>query len=218
MRRFTEAFREVQGLVPGKRKAKAVRQGMAAFASVELSGTGHVHLHAVVYGPFIQAGWLESKFGGFLIFERLGDSCEGLVKEAAKYAAKICSPLDEGWLRGDEREVIHPELAARWEAATWRLRLRRVFGELHGRMSEEPCDEVPMSEELSDEGIGEQKPLTEGSLPSDPCKVCGSSEHWANVLMRTEDWVSRNHELKQRALRYSRWKPFVSSEQTMKPP
>lgn len=196
MKRFSESFRELQGFKKGRRK-KALRKGMAAFAAVELSGTGHVHLHAVLYSTFIDFEWMEAQFGGFVDIKFLGGSVEKRVKEAAKYAAKICSPLDEGWIGGKRRELIHPELAARWEAATWRLRLRRVFGELHGLMG---------LTESEGELLGEQKSLTEDKPPpGDPCKTCGSSTHWAVVWMGTTEWIQKNHRLKQRAFKHSRW-------------
>lgn len=200
MKTFNEVFRTLSGL--GKSHRKAVVEGLAAFAALELAGHGHVHLHAIIYGPFINESWLEKEFGGYVRISDCGPGVQGSVKDAAKYAAKVCSALDEAWLGGKARYTLHPELAANWEAATWNLRLRRVYGKLLGRFK---LGKDKLPDEKDDKN--EDQTLREPKPPQEPCKGCGSSVHWVQIWAPTESWIAACHKLGIGALKGSRWKP-----------
>lgn len=114
-----------------------VREGRkaihAAFVAFELSGTGHVHAHAMVASTYLDARWIDrtaALAGGREVHVWIEEASADSAREVAKYTAKLCSPLDEGALAGERRELMAPELAAAWEVATYGARLHERFGAL----------------------------------------------------------------------------------------
>lgn len=131
-RRFEELWRRWGCVWPLLRRHCAA---VAAYASAEISDGGHVHLHVAVLSQWINPDWLASQWGDYVdVREIKGKSG---AKEVAKYSLKSHSPLDADWISGRHRRLIHPRLAARWELATARRQIRRVFGELRGLESGE---------------------------------------------------------------------------------
>lgn len=114
----------------------------AAFVSCEISEQGHVHLHVALFSMWVSREWLASQWGDHV---DVREAKSGSEREVAKYALKSHSPLDSGWLSGRHRRLVHPRLAARWEAATARVHLRRVYGEL--RDLDVPAEVLPRREE-----------------------------------------------------------------------
>jgi hypothetical protein len=111
----------------------------AAYVRVELSSHGHVHLHALYYGPFVTADWLSETAGCFVDVRAI--DAEG-VREAVKYVLKAPSPLRGAWVGGERATVTHPELAARWVVATRHRRLAEPYGVLREAIAAaEVCDE-----------------------------------------------------------------------------
>ena len=127
----------------------AVRGLAASWARVELSATGHVHIHALYYGPFLPQVWLAKLAGCIVDVRGLRDvpgvspdkALEGMIREAAKYALKSGSPGSKGWLAGEASSVVHPRLAAAWTVGTRNLRLRESYGLAHeATAASEVCD------------------------------------------------------------------------------
>lgn len=130
----------------------------AAWVRVELSDAGHVHCHALVYGPWLRVEWWAARAGCFVdvraprdvssraeelprrggvVVDDLApgelDAAEraGLrsaLRECLKYALKTPSPAHGAWMAGARRDVAHPELAARWVVATRHVQLVRHYG------------------------------------------------------------------------------------------
>lgn len=103
----------------------------AAWARVELSPGGHVHVHALVCGPFRPvAAW--ARAAGCFVDVRAVDSLAGGIEECCKYAAKTPSPLRAAWIAGEgprhRANLAHPALAARWTLALRRVRAERSYG------------------------------------------------------------------------------------------
>lgn len=107
---------------------RAMRVGGLAAATwrVELNDAGHVHAHALYFGPWQSAKHLAKLAGCFVdvrevdVFHGRGDgvaSMRGAVVEATKYALKGPGAAPE-WLGGASRRVAHPELVAAWIVAT----------------------------------------------------------------------------------------------------
>jgi hypothetical protein len=113
--------------------------GGAAIASIELSSGGHIHLHALVWAPYIKSSFLRTVAGCFVdlravsaspkLVHRKGPQAavESALREAVKYACKAPRTSLE-WVRGDHARVTHPALAARWATAMHGRQLGRVFG------------------------------------------------------------------------------------------
>lgn len=122
-RRAKDLWRRWSSLWP-----ELVRIGcVAAHVTLECSDGGHVHLHALVLGPWIDRGWIGEKWRDFVDVRVFRG-----VKEITKYITKVHCSHDAEWLGGRHRRVIHPRLAARWWAATRRAHLHRSYGELRG--------------------------------------------------------------------------------------
>lgn len=121
----------------------------ASWARVELSSTGHVHIHALYFGPYLPQSWLAATAGCIVDVRGLRDvpgvapdaALESMVREAAKYALKSASPGRRGWIAGEAAGVAHPRLAAAWTVATRNLRLRESYGLAHeAAKAAEACD------------------------------------------------------------------------------
>lgn len=167
---------------------------LGAWAAVELAGTGHVHLHVLFFGPWVELepwgkeyplfpGWIAT---GRRAYPELGDVADvrladvSAVAEIAKYPMKglgaTASSFD--WLSGDAEGrddngdpcLLHPVLAARWEAALLGRRVRDLYGSFRS---------VPEPEDDTDE-TEEEVP------PSAPC-ACGA-ESWCPCEVSLKTW------------------------------
>ena len=117
----------------------AVSHGLAfAHVHVECSARGHVHLHALVFGPWWAQKTLARVAGCMVDVRAIVD--RGGVIEAAKYSLK--TPSARGaWVGGERQRSPHPELAARWIVGTRNLRLSEAYGVARGAMAAaEACD------------------------------------------------------------------------------
>jgi hypothetical protein len=123
---------------------------LGAWGFVELAGSGHVHLHVLYFGPWVnlhaepspfgvtEPGWVEI---GQRAFPELGEISDvriadgNAVGELAKYPLKIPGGASVQWLAGEPLEnpdggpgLIHPVLAARWEIALHGQRVSEKYG------------------------------------------------------------------------------------------
>lgn len=110
------------------------------------------------------------------------------LKRAARYASKGMDSnkgtFDERWLGGDNvASTIDPRLAARWEVATYRLRLVARYGALYG-LKVGKHDHVALQEEDDDVA----------------CGGCGCVGDWRSVPRNSEDWIQRCHDAGWKAL------------------
>ncbi len=97
-----------------------------AYSRVELSDRGHVHLHALVYGPWVrQTALLDTVGAGFMIDVRAAD--DGAASEVAKYCLKSPVPGAD-WIAGNRKNCAHPKLAAAWVVASKGARLADSYG------------------------------------------------------------------------------------------
>lgn len=120
----------------------------AAFAHVEISDKGHVHLHALVYGPWWSQRDL-ARVAGCMVDVRAvkpepgetgEDALRGAVREVVKYAVKAPA-LRGDFVGGAPRRVIHPVLAARWMVATRDRKLAASYGIMRAaKRAAEVCD------------------------------------------------------------------------------
>lgn len=146
----------------------------AAFVAFELSGTGHVHAHAMVASTYLDVAWLDrtaALAGGREVHVWIEEATRDTAREVAKYTAKLCSPLDEAALAGEDRSLMNPGLAAAWEVATYGARLHERFGALR---------RVPMHE-------GQQPPAPADSTTH--CASCGTVGEWKWAFRPLRRWV-----------------------------
>ena len=155
-------------------------EGMgAAYTSVELSDHGHVHLHAVVFGPYVARPLLQRAAGVEFVDVRalkvppgvsIADATAAAMREAAKYALKSPSPLRGDWIAGDDRRsCVHPELAAAWVIATRGRRLTEPYGLMR--------EALGVVRERTDED--------EHQHEEPRCGSCGSTDLGAELLVAT---------------------------------
>jgi hypothetical protein len=164
---------------------------IGAFRAVELAGSGHIHLHVLYHGPFVDLDrWIEVGRGGFTDrrgrrspgFPELGsvgdvrEADAATIAEVAKYPLKNPGSGERAgeWIGGEKRTVIHPVLVARWEVATYNTRLVERYG---------LCRQV----EAPDEDAENEETETPED-PIAPC-VCGCAETRI-VVVPTRDWIS----------------------------
>lgn len=182
----------------------------AAYAAIEISDGGHVHLHVLAFTPFVVRRHLATLFaeghnaqnaGSFRWAVARDGQCldlrsanKGSVHEVCKYICKGASPLDEAWLAGEaSRETLHPTLLARWDQASAGKQLRRPYGALKGLMA---ADTEPEKEA--------------GHLLPAICPECGASghDHYREVVFTDAKAAVRAlHKRGMRALRGSWWRP-----------
>lgn len=158
-RRAKDLWRRWSGIWPELRRIGCV----AAYVSCECSDGGHVHLHVLVLGPWLDKGWLAGLWRDFADVRDFKG-----VAEVCKYVVKLQGIQDWHWLAGEHRRVIHPRLAARWWAATRRMHLHRPYGALRAA-SAEP----------------EPEPQSQSERPTDACD-CGAT------LPPLDQWERRN--------------------------
>jgi hypothetical protein len=149
----------------------------AATLSVELSDRGHVHGHALVYGPWLEPSHL-SRVARCMVDVRkvrpkfkddfsvdyssarpvveddfaVGATVRDAVVEAVKYAVKLPAESHQ-WLSGKARRVVHPALAARWTLACRSRQLVTHYGIMRDAIRaaeamEEPDADAPPARDL----------------------------------------------------------------------
>lgn len=157
----------------------------AAYVSVELSAGGHVHLHALHYGPFARQDALERTARCMVdVRAARGDA----VREVVKYALKAPTPR-AGWMGGDSAPTTHPRLAAAWVVATRGRRLVEPYGAMRAALAaEDAC------------GPGEEEQEREAPR----CASCGSCDLTDPARRVTAHVAREAHELA-RATGRDRW-------------
>jgi hypothetical protein len=172
------------------------RPGTAMFYSVEIAGTGNVHIHALYFGPFINQEWFNAvgrdAFPGFgyTWFEYLGADPSERVAEVAKYCAKGTSIRHEDYLNDTAGQNLHPLLAARWELATFHERLQERYGSFR---------EVPKPDD---------EPAEEIAPPDDaatPCRSCGVIGPKIDGHVKTIHYIKFCHLLGEEAFPSGGW-------------
>lgn len=156
----------------------------AATVRTEMSAGGHIHVHVLYRGPWVPQEWWQETAGCIVDVrairatsargaEREAKRAEesaaayaervlrGAVTEAVKYALKTPTPTSPEWMAGDRREVVHPELAARWMIATRHMQLIRHYGVM--------ADAIAAEIELAEPP--EERPA------DSRCASCGSELH-----------------------------------------
>ena len=107
----------------------AVEGLAAAYARVEISMGGHVHLHVLYFGPFLVQPWAQATAGCHVDVRAVkGDEVKRATREAVKYTLKSASPLRGAWVGGAHYRTPHPELAAAWVLATRHRRTVEAYG------------------------------------------------------------------------------------------
>lgn len=118
----------------------------AAYWRVEISAKGHVHCHALYFGPWQSDEWCAAQVGCFVDVREVEAGADGTVddavREAVKYALKSPTATRAAWVAGlDPSTTVHPELAARWVVATRHRRLAEPYGTMRDAMrAAEECD------------------------------------------------------------------------------
>lgn len=137
-------------------------EGLAgAYARVENSITGHVHLHALYFGPWFSDRWAATVAGCFVDVRAVkARELAAAVKEAVKYTLKSPSPLRGAWVAGAHYRTPHPELAASWVLATRHRRTVEAYGVFRRALSAELATQP--------DGSAMEKPRA--------CSSCGSCE------------------------------------------
>jgi hypothetical protein len=150
---------------------------LGAWCFVELAGSGHVHLHVLFFGPWVDlntpagdfgaspAGWLDV---GRRAFPDLGEVADvriadgSAVAELAKYPLKVPGAAALDWLAGVPLKapdgspgLIHPMLAARWEIALHGVRISDKYGSFRSVG-------------------GDKQPIEPATAPATACPCCGA--------------------------------------------
>lgn len=175
------------------------RKGTGLTFSIEIAGSGHVHLHALFLGPYIPKPWLETVLrsgfdrAGFTHIKNVDEENEkNIVLEIVKYHTKSPSPLCERFFdRGCD--VIDPVLAARWEIACHGKHLHRSLGAFRKR-KDDVADANPDVE-------------ADDPLASDPCPTCGRCDGFIEREVDTFEWVQHCHAIGESAFRSTKRTP-----------
>ena len=158
----------------------------AATARLEASDHAHVHIHALVFGPFVlnetlrgAAGCIVDRPALEINNESYREALADVVREAAKYCLKAGSASRQEWITGDggNHRSAHPVFAARWTIALHREQTIRYYG----TMRAETLDE--------DEDEGEDKaPVDDVKQQMAPlCPCCGADALLPAVIRLTRD-------------------------------
>lgn len=210
-----EALRSrIDGLLLALRaalKAGLRRKGTGLSFTIEIAGSGHVHLHALYLGPFVVKAWLEKVLNA--AYERTGFtyvtdvSDENILFEVTKYHTKAPSPLREAWFE-TATDVIHPVLAARWEVATSGRQLHGKFGAFRRRKDERTTVDA--------DGEGDKEATATPAAVDDaltaPCASCGRCAGYTEHEVDTFEWVARCHAAGAPAFRQTRITPLPLNE------
>ena len=182
--------------------------GAAMLTKPECADEGHVHLHALYYGPFVPKAKLEAIVArarppagcewGFADIQRAHVDEQGLARELAKYVTKGPSAKSEDWLAGEPRWVMDPTLAARWEVAVQGIKLSRVYGALREVQDEQQQD--------TDEALEVPAEPEEQAPQNEYCQACCFGQ-LQTVILPLEPTIRAMHARGHPALHGSRWKP-----------
>ena len=178
--------------------------GAAMLRCVEISERGHVHIHAIYYGPSVDKAGIAkraSKLTGRACrvdAKRIKGGAKG-VANAARYAAKSvkgsASAFDEDFLAGEKSgRLLNPELAARWELAAHSLRLSECYGALRGLS-------VPRPDE-------EGGPHDDGAVR---CS-CGSEGRFTTIYRNVQSYLIECHLKGKAGIEGNRWLPYWMRE------
>lgn len=159
--------------------------GAAMLRCIEISERGHVHVHAIYYGPKVPK-WSTTKVASKLLgrpcqmkVQRIKGGKNGVAR-AARYAAKSvkgsASAFNEDWLAGERSgRLLDPELAAKWELAAHYIRLSEAYGALRGL-------QVPRPDEKGG-------PHDDGDVQ---CS-CGAVGHYKTVYRNVKSYLIECH-------------------------
>lgn len=165
-----EAWKRVWGVVGAGGHAAAV-------AHLECTDGGHVHVHALVFGPWRDKAELASAAGCFVDVREADD---GAVAEALKYALKGPGLRSE-WVAGAGRRVASPRLAAAWQVACEGAQLVRRWGPMRDA-DREASTAAPSSDARAD--AADQLDADAAPVLGRCCASCGAS--LAGVVPRVE--------------------------------
>jgi hypothetical protein len=178
--------------------------GAALLRCIEISERGHVHVHAIYYGPMVPK-WSTTK----KVSKLLGRPCQMKVQRikggkngvarAARYAAKSvkgsASAFNEDWLSGERSgRLLDPELAAKWELAVHNFRLSECYGALRGLSVPRP-----------DEHGG---PHDDGDVQ---CS-CGATGRFRTVYRNVKNYLIECHLDGKAGLEDNTWLPYWMRE------
>lgn len=176
--------------------------GAAFLRCIEVSVKGHVHMHAMYYGPPVTRRLLEEIGKKF----SRGRGCRSNVRpikggkngvaRATRYVAKgvkgSAAAFNEDYLAGDRSgTMLYPQLAARWELAAANLRLAEAYGALRGLALP-----APEKAESTFEDDGEVE-----------CS-CGAVGRYKTVYRNARQFVAHCHYKGKAALRGNTWLPY----------
>lgn len=182
-RRMREAWRHILDRVRLSIASKRLRSLVGAWACVEMAGTGHVHMHVLYFGPWIDKD--EWKAWGREVFPEFGhldpeEADASAIAHMCHYPLKGPGGRATRWFAGGKcvddggsPALIHPTLAARWEIAMFGRRIGDRYGSF--RRVRSP-DAIAITEEPA--------------RPARPCPSCGAVE-WKRLWTTAADWVKR---------------------------
>lgn len=180
-------------------------EGTALLRCTEMSEYGLVHVHAIYYGPAVDKLWIEAEAkkhtrgrGVLATVKRIKGGEKG-VATATRYAAKSvknsAAGFDEDFLTGEKnRQLIHPQLAARWEVGAYNLRLTEAYGALRGL-------EVPRPDEKGG-------PHDDGDVA---CS-CGAVGRYRTIYRGVHDFLIECHIKGKAGMEGGRWLPYWMRE------
>ncbi len=201
MRARVDGLRRSLNNILANERARAERPDLiGAVACPELAGVGHVHMHVVYFGPFVEvdrwrawgrADYKDSKGRIRPGWGDLGDQLKpklvrdlGAVREVVKYPIKSpgSGPRAAQWLGDREaRSCVHPTLVARWEIATFGARMVVTWGSFR-KLETATQKKARRAERRKGSGISEEL------RPAVPC-VCGSTI-WHVVNWSVVEWIT----------------------------
>jgi len=216
------------------RRLKATGAGL--LVKIELSADGNVHAHGLYYGPWQDKEALEDELcrswadAGFThiksvanqrelelylsassavgaeqnpIIERVSKS----IRETLKYTTKGPSPLDEGYLEGDARRRVDPDLAAKWEMALYGVRLLATYGCFRGGADDEVVSDAELQVERGEQECDDDVQCGCGKIGTVRDDVTGEVYEWEWHVLPTYQWVRLCHREGLPAYPHSRWSP-----------
>jgi hypothetical protein len=194
--------------------------GAAMYRVVEVSPRGAVHTHLVYYGPRVDQGAMQKlaekaspERGGYVLKRGIGPdefepeneaqlvALKRALRSVAIYGLKGMKAgnahhphRNEDWMAGQKfGDGIDPKLAARWEAATFGLKLSQPYGKLMG-LAPADGDDLYAYEEPDDHDVA--------------CPDCGTVGEWTTRTREAGGWFTYCHYKKgQAALEGGRWTP-----------
>ena len=189
-----EAWERVWGVVGAGGYAAAV-------AHIECSAGGHIHVHALVFGPWRDVEDMAAAAGCIVDVQKrydghadgggaeasdddgdgaIGRALRGAATEALKYALKGPGLWSE-WVAGAPCEVASPRLAAAWQVACEHAQLVRRWGPMRDA-DREASTAAPSSDARAD--AADQLDADAAPALGRCCASCGAS--LAGVVPRVE--------------------------------